>query len=230
MSQVSLQRVLEQVKLKMRLQILVVGDDERTKIEGIKVQVIAAFVGVTISVRSANTEERQLALPSLLANTEHTSGGNAIAKLLITAAGHMMYPQAPYSPDKRYRAAQIDAWIDHSTIELRQVVTKHVGSGSHVKLAVYVASVAMEAYLDSTVRLYPYCCSAEHWQMQGKRKDAAGILQSLQPLETLLSSQTYLVQNSLSLADVVVSLDLKHSIDTVRTRTKCHELHHPWQG
>lgn len=101
------------------MQVLIIGDDAFTHVEGIKIQAIAKIVGTSLTVRSANTEDGKLALPCLLANAQHISGGNVIAKLLVAACGHTLYPQAPYSPDKRYRAAQIDAWLDYSTAELQ---------------------------------------------------------------------------------------------------------------
>ncbi len=101
------------------LQVLITGDDPFTKVEGIKIQAIAKIVGTSLTVRLASTEDGKLALPCLLANSQHVSGGNVIAKLLVAAYGHTLYPQAPYSPDKRYRAAQIDAWLDYSTAELQ---------------------------------------------------------------------------------------------------------------
>lgn len=109
------------------LQVLITGDDPFTHVEGIKVQAIAKFVGISLTVRSASTEDGKLALPCLLANSQQVSGGNVIAKLLVAAYGHTLYPQAPYSSDKRYRAAQIDAWLDYSTAELhhRQVQALH---------------------------------------------------------------------------------------------------------
>lgn len=108
------------------MQILLTAEDGAAKIEGVKVQSIAKFVGISLTVKAANAEELQLTLPCLLANGQHVSGGNVIAKLLVAAAGHTLYPQAPYSLDKRYRAAQIDELIDYSTIELRnkQVTTR----------------------------------------------------------------------------------------------------------
>lgn len=101
------------------MQVLVTGDDPLTHVESIKVQAIAKFVGISLTVRSANTEDGKLALPCLLANSQQVSGGNVIAKLLVAAYGYTLYPQAPYSSDKRYRAAQIDAWLDYSTAELQ---------------------------------------------------------------------------------------------------------------
>ena len=98
---------------------LVIGDDDVAKTEGIKAQAIAKFVGTSFTTRSASTDDEQLTLPCLVVNSRHITGGNVIAKLLLAAAGHTLYPQAPYSPDKRYRSAQIDAWIDYSTTELR---------------------------------------------------------------------------------------------------------------
>ena len=101
------------------MQVLLPGNDDATRLESIKAQVVAAFVGISLTVRSANADEQDLTLPCLLANSTHVSGGNVICKVLIASAGHSLYPQAPYSPDKRYRAAQIDAWLDFSTIKLR---------------------------------------------------------------------------------------------------------------
>lgn len=51
--------------------------------------------------------------------------------------------------------------------------------------------------------------------LQGTSKDAASVIKGLLPLETILLTQTYLVQDTLSLADIVVALDLKHTADTV---------------
>jgi len=107
------------LSLATHLQVLLTADDGVLKIEGIKAQVIAKFVGTALTVRSASTEEQKLALPCLLANTHLVSGGNVIAKLLIAATGHTLYPQPPYSPDKRYRAAQIDEWIEYSNVTFR---------------------------------------------------------------------------------------------------------------
>ncbi|DBA82318.1 hypothetical protein WJX79_003903 [Trebouxia sp. C0005] len=146
--------------------VLIIGDDAFTHVEGIKIQAIAKIVGTSLTVRSANTEDGKLALPCLLANAQHISGGNVIAKLLVAACGHTLYPQAPYSPDKRYRAAQIDAWLDYSTAELQH--------------------------------------------RQGGNKDRATMMNSLMPLEQALRAQTYLVQDTLSLADIVIAVDIKH--------------------
>lgn len=98
-----------------------IGDDSHSKIEAGKVQTVGKFLGHTLSTRSASSEEQHLLLPCLKTDTHHHSGGNVIAKLLVALLGHSLYPQPPYSPDKRIRAAQIDAWIDYSTLYLRQV-------------------------------------------------------------------------------------------------------------
>ena len=96
-----------------------IGADNNTRLESIKAQAVAAFVGVGLTTRSAGAHEQDLTLPCLLANNARISGGNGICKLLIASAGYTLYPQAPFSADKRYRAAQIDAWLDFSTILLQ---------------------------------------------------------------------------------------------------------------
>ncbi|DBA82977.1 TPA: hypothetical protein ACH3X1_006755 [Trebouxia sp. C0004] len=146
--------------------VLITGDDPFTHVEGIKIQAIAKMVGTSLTMRSASTEDGKLALPCLLANSQHVSGGNVIAKLLVAAYGHTLYPQAPYSSDKRYRAAQIDAWLDYSTAELQH--------------------------------------------RQGDDRDQATVINSLMPLERALLAQTYLVQDTLSIADIAIALDIKH--------------------
>lgn len=103
----------------MCVQVLLTGDGGTTKLDSIKVQVVAAFVGMGLTTRSAAAHEKDLTLPCLLANNTRISGGNVVCKLLIASAGHTLYPQAPFSADKRYRAAQIDAWLDFSTIKLQ---------------------------------------------------------------------------------------------------------------
>ena len=98
---------------------LLTGDENSTRLESIKAQVVAAFVGVGLVSRSADAHEQDLTLPCLLANNTRISGGNVVCKALIASAGHTLYPQAPFSADKRYRAAQIDAWLDFGTIKLQ---------------------------------------------------------------------------------------------------------------
>ena len=98
-----------------------IGDDQQGKIEAGKVQAVAKFLGRTLSTRGASSEEQHLQLPCLKTDTHLHCGGNVIAKLLVALLGHTLYPQPPYSPDNRIRAAQIDAWIDFSTLYLRQV-------------------------------------------------------------------------------------------------------------
>lgn len=149
--------------------VLLIGDDDATKLEGIKAQVVAAFVGISLAVRSANATEQDLPLPSLLVNNTQVSGGNSVCKLLIASASNTLYPQAPFNSDKRYRAGLIDAWLDFSTIKLRtQEVT-----------------------------------------------NASGVLEFLKPLDDTLKTCTYLVQDTLTLADIVVALDLKRVADKV---------------
>ncbi|KAL3156197.1 hypothetical protein ABBQ32_012481 [Trebouxia sp. C0010 RCD-2024] len=149
--------------------VLLTGDDDASRLESVKPQIVAAFVGVSLTVRSANANEQHLPLPALLANNTHVSGGNALCKLLIASAGHTLYPQAPFSFDKRYRAGLIDAWLDFSSIKLRT--------------------------------------------QEGT--DAASMLDSLSPLENTLNTCTYLVEDTFSLADVVVALDFKKVADKV---------------
>ncbi len=48
--------------------------------------------------------------------------------------------------------------------------------------------------------------------LQGGNKDQATMVNSLMPLERALSAQTYLVQDTLSLADIVIALDIKHMV------------------
>jgi len=50
--------------------------------------------------------------------------------------------------------------------------------------------------------------------LQGGKKDQATMVYSLMPLERALSAQTYLVQDTLSLADIVIALDIKHMVST----------------
>ena len=53
-----------------------------------------------------------------------------------------------------------------------------------------------------------------------KRRTEA-IVQSLLPLEQLLSNQTYLVQDTLSLADILVAFDLKQPLEQVMPFAWC---------
>lgn len=103
------------------LQVLIVGDDPSSKFETAKVQAVAKLIGQNLVTQAASSDELKLHVPCLRTDTEKHSGGNVIAKLLVAVLGHSLYPQAPYSPDKRHRASQIDAWIDYSTLQLRQV-------------------------------------------------------------------------------------------------------------
>ncbi len=48
--------------------------------------------------------------------------------------------------------------------------------------------------------------------LQGGQKDQATLINNLMPLERALSAQTYLVQDALSLADIVIALDIKHMV------------------
>ena len=50
--------------------------------------------------------------------------------------------------------------------------------------------------------------------LQGGKKDQAATINSLMPLERALLAQTYLVQDTLSLADIVIALDIKHMVGT----------------
>lgn len=102
-------------------QVLIADDAPGSKAENGKVQAVAKLIGQTLVTQAAGAEEQTLPLPCLRTGTERHSGGNVIAKLLVAVYGHSLYPQPPYSPDKRYRAAQVDAWLDYSTLQLRQV-------------------------------------------------------------------------------------------------------------
>ena len=101
------------------MQILITGDDNNVRFETFKIQAVAKFVGTSLTVRPASSNEQNLTLPCLTANDSTFSGGNVVCKLLIASSRYPLYPQAPFSPDKRYRAAQIDAWLDWGTIKLR---------------------------------------------------------------------------------------------------------------
>ena len=53
--------------------------------------------------------------------------------------------------------------------------------------------------------------------LQRGSRDTSKVIQSLLPLEKLLTSSTYVVQDSFSLADIVLAVDLKQTADTVRS-------------
>ena len=198
------------------MQVLITGDDPFKHVEGIKVQATARFVGISLIVRSASLESGKLALPCLLANSQQVSGGNVIAKLLVAACGHTLYPQAPYSPDKRYRAAQIDAWLDYSTAELqhRQVQAMHPGMICGLSNKRMCTCQAQGQRLSQKLLHSAHVCVKLHAESQGGNKDRATLVNSLMPLERALLAQTYLVQDTLSLADIVIALDIKHMVGT----------------
>ena len=212
--------------LETLLQVLVTGDDPLTHVEGIKIQAIAKFVGISLTVRSADTENGKLALPCLLANSQQVSGGNVIAKLLVAAHGHTLYPQAPYSSDKRYRAAQIDAWLDYSTAELqhRQVQALHPGMirGLSNKHTCTCSPQSQHLSLSICCTQHIERCALQRCLLNSQKgkKDQATVVNSLTPLERALSAQTYLVQDTLSLADIVIALDIK-----LMVRTNPHKPH-----
>lgn len=57
-------------------------------------------------------------------------------------------------------------------------------------------------------------CVKLHAELQGGNKDRATMMNSLMPLEQALRAQTYLVQDTLSLADIVIAVDIKHMVST----------------
>lgn len=103
------------------MQVLLVDSNPKSTIEVGKVHAVAKLIGQSLATQTVGSIEPNLPLPCLRTGTEHHSGGNVIAKLLVSVLGHSLYPQPPYSSDKRHQAAQIDAWIDYSALQLQQV-------------------------------------------------------------------------------------------------------------
>jgi glutathione S-transferase len=54
-------------------------------------------------------------------------------------------------------------------------------------------------------------------ELQGGNQDQVTMVNSVMPLERALLAQTYLVQDTLSLADIVIALDIKHMVGTITT-------------